>query len=148
MTSERWFFDTNVLVYLFDAKAPEKQRLAQGLFRKAVDEAQPVVSTQVLHEFFVTVTRTTKRGLAISEARQFMMSLEKAVEVKLITSQVIYAATERVEQSGFSFWDSLIIESARAADVSVLWTEDLQHDQRIDGLRIRNPFTADYTLID
>ncbi len=144
MTSERWFFDTNVLVYLFDAKAPEKQRLAQDLFRKAVDDAQPVVSTQVLQEFFVTVTRTTKRGLPVNEARRFMMSLEKGVEVKLITSQVIFAATERVEQSGFSFWDSLIIESARAADVSVLWTEDLQHDQRIDGLRIRNPFNKVY----
>jgi predicted nucleic acid-binding protein len=140
MTAERWFFDTNVLVYLFDAKAPEKQRLAQDLFRRAVDEAQPVVSTQVLQEFFVTVTRTTKRGLPVNEARQFMMSLEKGVEVKLITTQVIFAATERVEQSGFSFWDSLIIESARAAEVSVLWTEDLQHDQRIDALRIRNPF--------
>jgi predicted nucleic acid-binding protein len=55
---------------------------------------------------------------------------------------VIYVATERVEQSGISFWDSLIIESARAADVPVLWTEALQHDQRIDGLKIRNPIHA------
>ncbi len=143
MTAERWFFDTNILVYLFDAKAPEKQRVAQDLLRKAVNEAQPVVSTQVLQEFFVTVTRATKKGLPINEARQFMMALEKSIEVKLITSQVIYAATERVEQSGYSFWDSLIIESARAAVASVLWTEDLQHEQRIDGLRIRNPFQID-----
>ena len=71
-----------------------------------------------------------------------MMSLENSVDFELITRQAIYADTERVEQSGFSFWDSLIIESARAADVSVLWTEDLQHDQRIDGLKIRNPFHA------
>ncbi len=140
MTAERCFFDTNILVYLFDAKAPDKQRVAQELLRKAVDEALPVISTQVLQEFFVTVTRTMKVGLKVNEARQFMKSLEQSVEVKLITSQVIYAATERVERSGFSFWDSLIIESARAAGVSVLWTEDLQHDQRIDGLRIRDPF--------
>jgi predicted nucleic acid-binding protein len=143
MTTERWFFDTNVLVYLFDAKAPAKQRVAQDLFSRAGNEAQPVISTQVLQEFFVTITKTTKKGLPVNEARQFMIALEKSIEVKLITTQVIHAATERVEQSRYSFWDSLIIESARAAVVSVLWTEDLQHDQRIDGLRIRNPFHTD-----
>ena len=47
-TAECWFFDTNVRVNLFDEKAPTKQRLAQDLFRKAVDEAQSAISTQVL----------------------------------------------------------------------------------------------------
>lgn len=86
MTAERWFFDTNVLVYLFDAKAPEKQRLAQDLFRSAVGEAQPVVSTQVLQEFFVTVTRTTKRGLPVNEARQLL---------RLDTDLLVYILKQR-----------------------------------------------------
>ena len=56
MNGERWFFDTNVLVYLFDRNAPGKQAAARSLWDKACREATPILSLQVLQEFFVTVT--------------------------------------------------------------------------------------------
>jgi len=60
MTGERWFFDTNILVYLFDAKTSEKQAVARRLWERACREALPVLSTQVLQEFLVTVTKAVK----------------------------------------------------------------------------------------
>ena len=140
MSDERWFFDTNVLVYLFDRKAPDKRQLAQALWERAIDEATPVISTQVLQEFFVTVTKAAKQGLPIAQARRAMQKFEAIAEVRMISLPLVYSATERLEQTGYSFWDSLIIETALEADSTRLWTEDLQPGQTIGKLKIENPF--------
>ena len=65
MNGKRWFFDTNVLVYLFDPNAPDKQAAATSLWEKACREATPILSLQVLQEFFVTVTKTVKQGTCV-----------------------------------------------------------------------------------
>ncbi len=51
------FFDTNILVYLFDAGAPAKQRLARSLLDRHTRAGETLLSTQVLQEFYVAVTR-------------------------------------------------------------------------------------------
>jgi len=140
MTVERWFFDTNILVYLFDEKAPTKQQIVQELLKKAITDAVPVISTQVLQEFFATVTRGKGRGLPVPLARQFMQGLKKTFEVRQITTEHIFAATERIEQSKISFWDGLIVETAREAGATILWTEDLHDGWNADGTHVRNPF--------
>ncbi len=140
MTVDRWFFDTNILVYLFDEKAHEKQQIARQLLKKATTEAQPVISTQVLQEFFVTVTREKGRGLPVPIARQFMQDLKKTFAVRQITTDCIFAAIERIEQSKISFWDGLIVETAREAGATILWTEDLHDGWNADGTNVRNPF--------
>jgi predicted nucleic acid-binding protein len=69
MIAERWFFDTNILVYLFDAKTPDKQATARGLWDRACRDASPVFSTQVLQVFFATVTKAVKQGVSVPTAR-------------------------------------------------------------------------------
>lgn len=140
MNAERWFFDTNILVYLFDSHASEKQSAAGRLWQRASDEAIPVVSTQVLQEFFVTVTKLAKQGVPLPEARRVVLDFATIAEVVAVTVPLIEQAMRRVEASGFSFWDSLIIETAVAAEARYLWTEDLQHGQAIGALQICNPF--------
>lgn len=142
MSAERWFFDTNILVYLFDPQAPDKQAAARGLWRRACDEAIPILSTQVLQEFFVTVTRSAKQGLPLPEARRVVLDFAVIAEMMAITVPLIERAIGRIETSGFSFWDSLIIETAIAANARRLWTEDLQHGQVIETLQICNPFAV------
>lgn len=142
MIGERWFFDTNILVYLFDAKTPEKQATARSLWDRACREAEPVLSTQVLQEFFVTVTKTVKQGLPISIARDAILEFTHISEVVPVTLPVIVSATQRVEASGFSFWDSLIVESAIDCGARRLWTEDLQDGQSFGELTIVNPFSV------
>lgn len=142
MTAERWFFDTNILVYLFDAKTPGKQAPARNLWDRACREATPVLSTQVLQEFFATVTKAVKQGVPVPVARDAILGFADMAEVVTISVPLIAAATRRVEASGFSFWDSLIIESAIGCGAQRLWTEDLQDGQAFGDLVIVNPFGA------
>ena len=66
--ASRTFFDTNVLVYLFDADSPGKQARAREALGERLADGAVVVSTQVLQEFFVTVTRKLARPLPAGEA--------------------------------------------------------------------------------
>ncbi len=147
MSGEHWFFDTNVLVYFFDRQATEKQAAARRLWSLACAEGVPVLSTQVLQEFFVTVTKTAKQGLTTSQARQAMMAFAEAAEVVMVTLSLIETATRRVEQSGFSFWDSLIVEAAIDSGAQRLFTEDLQDGQLIGQLKVTNPFSTEFAGI-
>jgi len=138
MNGEHWFFDTNVLVYLFDRKAPEKRATALGFWSRACADGVPVLSTQVLQEFFVTVTKTVKQGLPPNQARKAMMAFAEAAEVVTVTLPLIETAARRVEESGLSFWDSLIVETAIDSGAQRLFTEDLQNGQVIGQLRVLN----------
>lgn len=144
MSAEICFLDTNVLVYLFDCQAPEKQAAARRLWSRACTDGVPLLSTQVLQEFFVTVTRTAKQGLSPSQARQAMMAFAEAAEVVPVTVSLIETATRRVERSGFSFWDSLIVETAIDSGARWLFTEDLQDGQMIGQLKVTNPFRTEF----
>ena len=135
----RSFFDTNVLVYLFDADAPDKKETAQNLFEEQAASGQAVLSTQVLQEFYVTVTRKLADPLTEDMAEQTLRRLA-ALPLVNIDANHILSAVDRSRALGYSFWDALIIEAAVAGRAEILFTEDLQHGQTIDGLRIENPF--------
>ncbi|MEA3410393.1 MAG: PIN domain-containing protein [Pseudomonadota bacterium] len=142
MTGDRWFFDTNVLIYLFDTKAPDKQATAHNLWDQACRKAAPVLSTQVLQEFFATVTKTVKQGVPIPKAREAILEFSDIADIVTISVPLIATATQRVEVSSFSFWDSLIIESAIESGARRLWTEDLQDGQTFGELMVVNPFKS------
>ena len=135
--SVRSFFDTNVLVYTDDASDPDKQAKALGLYRQCHMRGHGVVSTQVLQEYFVTSTR--KLGVEPAIARR---KVELFATMDVVVTQVddILAATDLSRLHQLSFWDALVIRAALAAHCSVLYSEDLQHGFRIDGLEITNPF--------
>ncbi|MCA9561776.1 MAG: PIN domain-containing protein [Myxococcales bacterium] len=139
MSADPQFVDTNVLVYLFDNDAPEKQSRSQALL--ASEGENLILSTQVLGEFYVTVTRKLATPLTPELARGAVSDL-CALRVRPIRAELVQAAVRRSEASKLSYWDSLIIETAIDAGASVLWTEDLQDGQILDGLRIANPFHA------
>ena len=136
--SVKWkFVDTNVLVYLFDADAPDKQMRAQELLQEERDCI--VLSTQVLGEFYVTVTRKFIEWLSPEAAAQAVNEFSR-FRVQPIHPETVNAAVRRSRSMQFSYWDSLIVEAALSAGADILLTEDLQHDQWIDSLRIVNPF--------
>ena len=137
MSVERCFLDTNVLIYLFDDDSPAKQARALALLDEERDRI--VLSTQVLGEFYVTVTRKLEVPLPADAAAQAVENLTR-FEIASVTADLVRAAIRRSRSSLLSYWDSLIVETARNAGAKVLYTEDLQHGQEIDGLRIANPF--------
>lgn len=135
----RSFFDTNVLVYLFDHDAPKKQRRAEQVLQDEVSGGRAVLSTQVLQEFYVTVTRKLAKPLAAEDAERAVRKLA-LLPVVQIDAPLVLAAISRSQGLPLSFWDALIVEAANSSGAQKLLTEDLQHGQRIDGLEIHNPF--------
>jgi predicted nucleic acid-binding protein len=137
----RTFFDTNILVYLFDESSPEKKVICQKLFKSEAMTGRAILSTQVLQEFYVTVTHKMAVPLAADIAEKAVRDLAKLPLIN-VDCPMIFAAIGRSRVLGFSFWDALIISAAISGGASVLYTEDLQHEQAIDGLKIVNPFLA------
>lgn len=135
----RVFFDTNILVYLYDADAPDKKDRASKLFEMEADAGRALLSTQVLQEFYVTVTRKLAVPLTPEFAEKVVRNLSVLPLVRIDTS-IILAAIGRCRRMQLSFWDALILEAALAGGADRLLSEDLQDGQVIDGLRIENPF--------
>jgi predicted nucleic acid-binding protein len=133
----RRFLDTNVLIYADDLDAGAKRERARGILRQALTTGEGVLSTQVLQEFFVI--STTKLGVEPRVARRKVELLAK-MDVVRIELDTIFSAIDLHRLHSLSFWDALILKAASTAGCGILWTEDLQHGQVIDGVRIENPF--------
>ena len=131
------FVDTNVLVCLFDGDSPDKQMHTLALLGREAENI--VLSTQVLDEFYVVVTRKLANPLEADMARKAVDHL-CAFRVRPLHAALVRAAASRSASSKLSYWNALIVETALDAGAGVLLTEGLQHGQTFDGLRIANPF--------
>jgi predicted nucleic acid-binding protein len=80
----RRFFGTNVFVYLFDASAPRKKTRAQKLLKQIINEGLALLSTQVLHEFFVAGTRKLSVPLPPEQAERAVRDLAKHSTRKML----------------------------------------------------------------
>jgi predicted nucleic acid-binding protein len=133
----RSFFDTNILIYADDKAAPAKQRRALDLVTEHRRARTGVVSLQVLQEYFVTVTRKLRVDASIARRK-----VELLAEFHVAAPDVadILAAIDLHRLHHLSFWDALVIRSAKQSGCTVLFSEDMQHTRDIDGLQIVNPF--------
>lgn len=138
----RSFFDTNVLLYLFDDSVPEKKARAQEVFSGEVEAGRAVLSTQILQEFYVNATRKLAEPLPVEVAEAQVRDFARLPLVRVDETMII-AAIERHRNMSFSFWDALVVEAALKVNSGVLLTEDLQHGQQIEGLTVENPFLSD-----
>ncbi len=128
-----------MLVYLFDNAAPEKRTIARALFARHVSDGSLVISTQVMQEFFVAVTRKLSTPLPIPEALAVLRQLARLSAITADTELVLQDAA-RASREFVSFWDALILESALATGSRTLLSEDLQHGQKLNALVVENPF--------
>ena len=137
--SDSAFLDTNVLVYAFDGADSRKQQAAAKLVRQLLERGMGVVSTQVLQEFFVTVTRKVKSPLSVADARS---AIEDFAVLRVVGIDVghILDAIERHQRLKLSFWDALILTAAADSGCRTLYTEDLSPGSVLDGVEIVSPF--------
>jgi predicted nucleic acid-binding protein len=139
MSGNRTFVDTNVFVYAYDASAGFKRRTAQKIIAGLWDSRLGVVSTQVLQEFFVTVTRKLPKTMEPAAAREVVSDLLKW-DLVVVEGPLILDAIDLHRNHGYSFWDSLIVTAAGKAGCAVLLSEDLASGHSIGEVTIRNPF--------
>lgn len=133
---DKVFFDTNILVYSVDKHDPAKQEACRSLL-KATTVGQGVISTQILQEFYVSLTR--KIGIDPMVAKEMVHSFEH-FETLVITPGLIRDAIDCSVLFRLSFWDSLVVVAAENAQCTTVYTEDMNHGQTIRGIRIRSPF--------
>lgn len=134
--SRRSFVDTNVLVYALDGNEPDKRRAASRLL--AADEAF-ALSTQVLGEFYVTVTRKMRPPLSAADAQSAVSELAR-LPVVATDLTLVQAAMATAQNAQISYWDALIIEAAVVAGCERVLTEDLATGSVIRGVEVVNPF--------
>lgn len=126
-----------MLLYTDDHDTLAKQAKALALFAQVRTDKTGVISTQVLQEYFAAVTR--KLGVPVTIARR-KVELFAHLDLVLLGLPDILGAIDLHRLHQFSFWDALIVRAALQAKCAILYTEDLQHGQRIEGLEIVNPF--------
>lgn len=141
MSGEPTFVDTNVLVYAYDADAGDKHEAARTRLEGLWEHESGMVSTQVLQEFYVKVTRKMTQPMSRRSARD-VIATYGAWPVHRPDVDDIVEASELEERHRLSFWDALIIVAARRSGAQVILTEDLQEGRRFDGLLVVSPFGA------
>lgn len=134
------FIDTNVFVYLFDETDVHKRNTAERLVRMALETRNACISYQVVQETLNVVTRKLPSPMSTENAQRFLEQI-LAPLWQIMPSLALYRrGLDLQTRYGFSFYDSLIVAAALESGCTRLYTEDLQHGQRIDGLTIENPF--------
>ena len=133
MKDARYFFDTNVLLYLLSGDI-DKAASVEGIVSKG-----GIISVQVLNEFASVAAR--KLGMTYAEIGEFLQTIRAVCKTKPLTVETHQLGLDIAERYGFSFYDSLIVSAALLADCSTLYSEDMQHGQKIENrMVITNPF--------
>jgi predicted nucleic acid-binding protein len=138
--NDKFFLDTNILVYSFDWSAPVKQKIAQELIRRALSQQAGCISYQVIQEFLNVATRKFAIPLSFQHCEQYLHDVLQPL-CEIYPGIDFYShALQNAERWKYSLYDSSIITAAMHAGCKQLLSEDLQHGQVIDALTIMNPF--------
>ena len=137
MQDEIGFIDTNILVYVFDTTDVDKHEIAVGLMSKAC----MCISVQVINEFINVVTRKVEIPVSFDNIQDVLHEINNFTSMSSLTYSVSQRALQLKLKYQYSFWDSMIIASALENHCEILYSEDMQHEQLIEGkLKIVNPF--------
>ena len=133
----RSFIDTNILVYAEASDTPVKQRTALTLLKRLYDNKEGVISTQVLQEYCNVALKKLRLEPAYIRAQ---LDLFEQFEVVQVTPAIIRAGLDLQQIRKLAFFDSMVLASAHAAGCNVIWSEDMNTGEVINGMTISNPF--------
>jgi predicted nucleic acid-binding protein len=139
MSVDSCFVDTNVLLYASDPVQGRKHHVAKLLVEDLWNSRTGVISTQVLQEFCLNLRRKMTPLLSFAETAE---RVREYMEWRTITNvaESTIAALEIEAKYQISFWDALIVNAAQTAGCTILYSEDLNHGQIFDAVRVVNPF--------
>ena len=134
------FIDTNVFIYQLDTRDPRKHAIAERVVSEALASENACISFQVVQECLNTLLRKAEITLDPAATRAYLDTV-LAPLLHVHSSIGLYRrALDAQQRWKFSFHDSLIVAAALEAGCKRLLSEDLQHGQRIETLKIENPF--------
>jgi predicted nucleic acid-binding protein len=136
--SAKVLLDTNLWVYFYTKDPLEKTTMVSNLITE--NRKSLILSTQILGELYNVLTR--KKLFTKVETTSIIKILINTFPIHDIDSLKVLKATEISDRYGYTYWDSLIIATALISDCAILYSEDMQHNQQLEGkIRILNPFT-------
>jgi predicted nucleic acid-binding protein len=135
------FVDSNVLVYAVSDDAPDKQRRAREIVAQGFTDGCFAISTQVMMEVYVNITRKAKVGMPPQEALEYVRAFAEWPVVQM-TPELVLAALGLAQRSRISPWDAAILEAARQAGCKKVISEDLGAGQLYGVIVVENPFAA------
>jgi predicted nucleic acid-binding protein len=139
--SDRFFVDTNILMYAHDASAGAKHERAKTLVEQLWRDRTGVVSTQVLQELAVNLRRKAGRPLDGKATREIVADY-LAWQVIVNGGESILEALDLEARFQISFRDALVVQAAQASGAEILYSEDLSDGQTYGAVRVINPLRA------
>jgi predicted nucleic acid-binding protein len=136
--------DTNVLVYYYDQNSPQKQARASLVLNKLQEAGLGRLSVQSLAEFISACMRKLDPPLSASDALDQASLFAASWMVLDLTPQIVMEAARGVRDHGLSYYDSQIWACARLNQILVVFSEDFQDGQILEGVRFVNPFTRNF----
>jgi len=138
--SDKYFLDTNIIIYSFDSGEKEKQNISKELIASGLKNSHTSISYQVIQEFVNVATRKFDQPLSYNDCKFYVDHVLRLMWEVYPSQNLFHEAISIAEKWKYSFYDSLIIASALEASCNILYSEDLQHKQKIYSLKIVNPF--------
>ena len=132
--SDKAFFDSNIFIYAFSKQDIKKGDIALALLK----DSEPIVSTQVLSECANVFIK--KGSWSFGKAKKALDSIKKFCNVVIVNEELIDFALKLAEKYGYSYYDSQILAVGISAKCEILYSEDMQDGQIVEGLKIVNPF--------
>jgi predicted nucleic acid-binding protein len=139
--ADKYFVDTNILIYAHDRAAGSKHEQARDLIESLWTSGQGVLSTQVLQELCVNLRRKLARPLGVEEIRRLIQDY-LSWEVVVNTPEAVMQALEIEVRYKTSFWDALILQAAEQSGAAILYSEDLAARQSYGTVRVVNPLAG------
>ncbi|MDP4027785.1 MAG: PIN domain-containing protein [Gallionella sp.] len=133
----RSFIDTNILVYAEASDEPAKQKAALALLKQLYEDASGVLSTQVLQEYCNVALKKLKLPPQYVRAQ---LDLYEQFDVIQVTPAIIRAGLDLHQIRSVAFYDAIVLASAQTAGCRLLFSEDMNTGETVDGVRIINPF--------
>jgi predicted nucleic acid-binding protein len=146
--SARVLVDTNVLVYAYDRSEPTRQQQALDVLERLALTGAGAITTQVLAEFFVTVTRKLAAPLSVADAYVRVENYLRVWTVYDLSGLVVLEAARGVRDHQLNFWDAQIWAAARLNQLPVVFSEDFNIGATLEGVRFVNPFDPAFQLAD
>jgi len=137
---DKYFLDTNIIIYAFDHVNPLKQQKANQLIKTALIENKGCISYQVIQEFLNVATKKFTTPLSALDCQRYLDSVLQPLCQIFTSIDLYHKALDVMQRWQYAFYDSLILAAAIQADCKILYSEDLHHKQSINSLTILNPF--------
>ncbi len=138
--SVKYFIDTNIFVYCFDDRQPEKKNRSITIIGNALQTGDGMTSSQVMQEFFNVATHKFSVPLNREDSKTYLKKVLHPLCQVTSDIDLYLSALDILTMTGYAFYDSLILAGAIRGECSILYSEDFHHGHQVDRIRIINPF--------